>query len=379
MIRSIQRKRISIVAAVLFVIGVGCFAVGTVAAAPQETTTKESPDEESDEPTIDIDLDGITDAIDDLADDFDDFTDNWTEDLADVIKQVIFEPFRALAEVLVDILTHALTSYPDVGSNSDVRSLHSLSFRITLAAGGVVVAAAGILYMIGPVFGIGYAQVRTLLPRIIVAVMFGAVSTTLLQYSVDMAEAVTYAFQPANPTLASSLRLTGELVLVAVLESMLLLGLVLVFLIRDFYILFAAAIAPLIALGWSFPYAKKYADSMIGTYWAALLIGPVDMVLFRFTLSLLETEGGGTPHWLLAAAGILVMIWMPYQMYGASQAAGSGFRRMMSGAKRKVRNERRRQRQPGSDTTDREPQNRRGQSGERARSNSDYLWSGNDD
>jgi len=355
----------------LILIGAGIqVAVGVAIAAPPDTDE----DDEDEEPTIEIDLEGITDAIEDLADDFDSFTDDWTEDLADVITQVIFEPFQELAKVLVDLLTHAFTSYPDVHGNSDVTSLNNLSFKIALAAGGLVIAAAGFLHITGPVFGIGYAQLRTLLPRIVVALMFGAVSPQLLQYAVDMSEAATYAFQPANPGFFSTIRLTGELVLVAVLESMLLLGLVMVFIIRDFYIMFAAAIAPLLALGWSFPYTKKYADSMIGTFWAALLIGPVDMVLFRMTLSLLETEGGSMPHWLLAAAGILVMIWMPYQMYGASQAAGSGFRRMMSGARTKIRKQRMKQNQSNHENSEQSPGARKTRSN--TGSKDDYLWGG---
>ena len=343
----------------------------------EDSSDDEEDDEEDSAPVVEIDLEGVTDAIEDLADDFDEFTDGWTDDLADVLKQVLFKPFQELAKVLVDVLTHIFTSYPDVQGNSDVQEMHSLSLKIAFGAGSLVIAAAGILYMTGPIFGIGYAQVRTLLPRIIVALIFGTVSTTLLQYSVDMAEAATYAFQPANPNFTSTLRLSGELVLVAVLKSVLLLGLIFVFLIRDVYIMFAAALAPVIALGWSFPYAKRYADSMIGSYWAALLIGPVNMVLFRLTLSLLETDGFEAPHWLYALAGITLMIWMPYQLFSASQAAGNGFRRIMSGAEQKVRNEKRRQTQQKRPDYDGW---RQGEPRPQHRSNnSDYLWSGDDD
>ena len=356
----------------------GALQVGIDMAAAQATEE----DEEDEEPTIEIDFDGIEDAIDDLADDFDDlsdgfeeFADNWTEDLADVLKQVIFEPFAELAKVLVDTLTYVMTSYPQVQGNSDVTSLNNLSFQIAVAAGGLVLAAAGILTMTGPVFGIGYAQVRTLFPRIVVALAFGAVSPQLLQYAVDLSEAATYAFQPANPSFLASIRLTGEIALVGVLNSMLLLGLVMVFIIRDFYIMFAVAVAPLLALGWSFPGAKKYADSMIGTFWAALLIGPIDMVLFRFTLSLIETDGGQAPEWLLAAGGILMMIWMPYQIYGASQAAGSGFRHMVRRGRTKIREKSIEK----TDSNRRNTTNQRRQSGKAARNDGDYLWGSDDD
>lgn len=356
---------------VLMVLGAGLtVATDTVAAQSDE----EEEDEEDDQPVVDIDLDGVIDAIDDLTGNFDDFTDNWKEDLADVITQVIFEPFEELAELLVDILTHVFTSYPQLEGNNDVTELNSLSLKIAFAAGGLVIAAAGFLHITGPVFGIGYSQVRTLLPRIVVALMFGAVSVPLLQLAVDMSEAATYAFKPGNPGFWSSTRLTGEIVLVAVLQSSLLLGLIFVFLIRDFYIMFAAAIAPLLALGWSFPYTKKYADSMIGTFWAALLIGPIDMVLFRMTLSLLETEGGGVPHWLLAAAGILVMIWMPYQIFRASQSAGHGFRRMMSGARRKIRAERRQHREQRKQSNEQRQTQQRENVSPRDQTRDEYLY-----
>lgn len=298
-------------------------------------------------------------------------------DLVGALKEALFAPFQALAEVLVDVLTHAFTSYPQVQSNSDVAELHSLSLRIAFAAAGLVVAAAGVLYMTGPVFGISYSQVRVLLPRIVVALVFGAVSTTLLQYAVDLSEASALAFKPGDPIFASVLRLTGELVLVWVLKATLLISLVLVFIVRDFYILFAASVAPLIALGWSFPYAKRYADSLIGGFWAALLIGPVEMALFRLTLSLLETQGWEVPHWLLSSAGLLVMIWMPYQMYQASQAAGRGFRRLMRGARQKVRKERRRQRRVDRRRFDEQESGEQNQRGSQRRStDDDYVWDG---
>lgn len=299
-------------------------------------------------------------------------------DLVGALKEALFAPFQALAKVLVDVLTHAFTSYPQVQSNSEVAELHSLSLRIAFAAAGLVVAAAGVLYMTGPVFGISYSQVRVLLPRIVVALMFGTVSTTLLQYAVDLSEASALAFKPSDPTFASMLRLTGELVLIWVLKATLLVSLVLVFIVRDFYILFAASVAPLIALAWSFPYAKRYADSLIGGFWAALLIGPIEMALFRLTLSLLETQGWEVPHWLLSSAGLLVMIWMPYQMYHASQAAGRGFRRLMRGAKQKVRKERRRQNRPDRrDPPEQESPNQGDQRGSQRRStDDDYVWDG---
>lgn len=298
-------------------------------------------------------------------------------DLVGALKEALFAPFQALAEVLVDVLTHAFTSYPQVQSNGEVAELHSLSLRITFAAAGFVVAAAGVLYMTGPVFGISYSQIRVLLPRIVVALMFGAVSTTLLQYAVDLSEATALAFKPGDPTFTSVLRLTGELVLVWVLKATLLISLVLVFIVRDFYILFAASVAPLIALGWSFPYAKRYADSLIGGFWAALLIGPVEMALFRLTLSLLETQGWEVPHWLLSSAGLLVMIWMPYQMYQASQAAGRGFRRLMRGARQKVRNERHRQQRVNHrDFDESEPGKQDQRSQQRRSTDDDYIWDG---
>jgi hypothetical protein len=124
----------------------------------------------------------------------------------------------------------------------------------------------------------------------------------------------------------SATQLTGlsvTLVLVWVINAFLLLALVALFIIRNVYILFVAAISPLLALAWAFPSTKRYADTFISGYWTALAMAPLDVLVLKFIFSLLKAEGSGVQgvsNWVLGVAGFTLLLWVPYQLYGASQA-----------------------------------------------------------
>jgi hypothetical protein len=95
------------------------------------------------------------------------------------------------------------------------------------------------------------------------------------------------------------------------------------FIIRDIYILFVAAISPLLAVLWVFPKARRYADSFIAGWFAALLMAPLDMLVFHFLIEMMEGTGGGPEaiaNWLFGIAGFILLLFIPYQLYSASQA-----------------------------------------------------------
>lgn len=283
--------------------------------AQNETGVDEAEDEEDGGgPVIDLDplLDGISDLVDAVT--------GWGGKLEEILTDVIFGPFEALAKALIGILVHVITSYPTVHPSPEVSEIHRITFTVQVLLSTLVFAVAGIALITGPVLGVSYTQVRMIMPRVVIALVFGAVAPQLLQYAVELSHATTLAFKPTEAHLIGTIRLLGELTLVAVIDAMLLLAVAVLFLMRDVYILFAAAIAPLIALGWALPYVKGYADSLIGAFWAALLIGPLDMLVFRLAFSLIQDHGGQVPHWLWSIAALTLLLVVPYLVFSASQS-----------------------------------------------------------
>lgn len=253
-------------------------------------------------------------------------------DLVGSITEAIFYPFKKLAEELVGLLTHLFASYPQAQPNPDVQELHRISLIVTFALSTLTVVVTGMLFQIGPVFGVSYQQARMILPRVLVALVFATVSPFLLQYAVDLAEALTLAFQPSDPGFLGTIQLTGGLVVIALLDAFLLAAVAAIFVVRDVYILFAVAASPLIALGWALPYSRRFANSFIGVFWAFLLIGPLDMIVFRLILSLLQPNGVELPHWLLAMGGFAMLLGVPYMVLSTGQAMAGALAGMVVGA-----------------------------------------------
>jgi hypothetical protein len=262
--------------------------------------------------------------------------------LARLLAAVIWSPFRFLATQLLEMVGSVLTYTPRVNPNPAVRTIHSLTFDVALALTGTAVAAAGVLYIAGPVFGLRYEQVRMILPRIVVALGFAAVSLELLQYSVEITNLLTQAFIPSDLVFSKG-QITGitvQLVVVWLVNAVLLLVVVVMFIIRDVYILFAAAISPLVALAWAFPYTKRYADSFIAGWWSALAMAPLDALVLRFVPELMAGGGSalqGVSNWVFGVAAFTLLILIPYHLYGIAQSAVGQAYLLSRGAKRRVR------------------------------------------
>jgi hypothetical protein len=299
--------------------------ISTLVVAPvaaQETTPEE---EEEDDPAID--LSGITEAIDELAEGFNDFTKNWDKVLAETLKNVFYEPFQALVGYAITPVLNLLTLTPDVHPNPAVEDVNRDVLIVTYALSGLVFIVAGILHIIGPILGVTYGEVRKILPRVVLALIFGTVSLPLLQLSVDFTDALTQAFKPAvfDTSFQQLIGLSTGLILAYIIQSILLIAVALLFLIRDIYILFVAAISPLLALVWSLPRIKRYADTFIAGWFAALMIAPMNMLVLKFSFALMTGAGTnifqGVSNWLLGVASLLLLLLVPKQIWDASQAA----------------------------------------------------------
>jgi hypothetical protein len=318
--------KLSVLACLFLVLSAG--AALPVSAAEHD----EEDDEESDEgdTIINVELEKLGDVvtgIDELITEFQNFSKNWDKTLQNALTEAFFRPFQALGQELIRGAALALLNTPSVHPNPAVEEVHQdvLIVSIMLSTLGFVVA--GILYMFGPVIGVSYSQVRMILPRLVIAVVFGAISLPLLQLGVDLSDALVAAFAPTGVH-ASFRELAGlstGLVLVWVINAWLLLAFVLIFILRAVYILLVAAISPLIAIIWAVPGAKRYGDTFISGWFTALAMAPLDMLVLKFNLILMEGSGStglrSLSNWVLGVAGLVLLIWIPFQLYGASQAA----------------------------------------------------------
>jgi hypothetical protein len=236
----------------------------------------------------------------------------------------LFSPFRALAEVLIDTLVDVMMNTLPIYPNPPVQQIHRLTLAVALAVSVLAVAAAGVYYIAGVELGVPYRQIRLILPRLLIALGFSAVSLPLLQLGVDASNVFVEAFRPRDSVGVEQLAgLTSSLVLVWFINAWLLLALVVLFVIRLVYLMFGAAVSPLIGVAWAFPNTKRYADSLISTWWVLLAIAPIDVLVLRFNLAMLQGSGsvGLQPisNWILGVASFTLMLWIPYQLYGASQ------------------------------------------------------------
>ena len=305
---------------------IGLFTAPVAAQAGEPTTTPEEDEGEDDEGPI-IDLSGVIEAINQLIDDFQYFTENWDKTIEELLIAVFFKPFQTVAQQLIRFLSLLLMHTPDVHPNPAVEEVHSQVLLVTYMLSGLAFTATGLLYITGPLFGVSYNQVRMIIPRILAALIFSTVSLPLLQYAVELSNVLVQAFAPGQLYMSMSqlAGLSTAMVLAWVVQSAVLLVVVVMFIIRNVYIMFVAAISPLLALGWAVPKVKRYADSFIAGWWTALAMAPLDMLVLKFSFAMVQGNGGNIPgsisNWVLGVGAFSLLILVPHQLYGASQAA----------------------------------------------------------
>lgn len=246
----------------------------------------------------------------------------------DGLLGTLFSPFRALAEaminILVDVMLHSATIHP----NPAVTTIHRLTLMVALPATVLVVIAAG-FSGISDQLGIPLGDPRQTLPRLVVGVGFAVVALPALQIPVEFADALVEAFRPRDPIVVEQLAgLTTGLVLAWVINAVALVALVVLFVFRNVYLLFIAAIAPLVAIAWALPNTRSYAQSFISVWFALLATAPADALVLRFSLALLEGTGalGLQPvsNWILGTASFALMLAIPYQLLAVSQGLIGG-------------------------------------------------------
>lgn len=321
---------------------------GPAAAAPSDSSGSE--EEDSGDTIVNIDLSQVVDAVEELIDELQDFTGEWDETLKEILVETLFEPFLELLEALVEAFEALLTYTPAIESNPAVQEVHQDTLIVTYLLSGLGFAFAGLLYMIGPLLGVSYSEARQILPRMVLALIFASVSLPLLQYSVDLSGAFLTAFKPElmETSLRQMAGTSAAIAAVWLINSWLLLLAVIAFVLVDTYILLIAAISPLIALGWSLPKVKKYADSFIAAYWAALAVKPLDMLVLKFSFALMNTSSASlsqdVANWIYGMACFALLLWLPLQLYGASQTGIGQAYALTRSVKHRVRKHRQKKR-----------------------------------
>lgn len=315
----------------------GLVFVGTGVA--QEGSVPPSEEDSDDEENHD----GVIESIEDLVEEFQDFAGNFKNNLVDAITTALIQPFQNLSQESVEVVADLLMTTPSVDSNPAVQDVHGDVLIVTYLLGGLAFMAAGILYMIGPVLSVSYQEVRLILPKLVVALVFASVSLPLLELAVDFINALTGAFAPSQPNLSFQeiVGLGTGIAIVAVIQASLLLIVVVLFILRAVYIIFVAAISPVLALMWSLPKTSKYAESFIGGWFAALMIAPLDMLVLKLSLALMRgsATGGleGVANWMFGIAALTLLVLIPKQVWGTSQAAVGQVSTFVKGASKRYR------------------------------------------
>jgi hypothetical protein len=236
------------------------------------------------------------------------------------VTGIFLETTRVIWSELVKIITWT----PDVDGNPAVENLHRLCLQIAFALAAVVIMAAGVLHMTGPILGISYADIRLIIPRLVLGLGFGAVSLPLLQYGVDAANILVEVLLPPELNIAGMLGVSVATLLVIIIQATVLVVVVVAFVIRGAYILFVAAISPVLAVMWALPRARRYSQTFIAGWFAALLMAPADILVLRLMMELFQNGGPdvvtAVSNWVYGLAAAVLLLWVPRQLYGASQA-----------------------------------------------------------
>lgn len=292
-------------------------------------------DDEDDDPTIEInfDVDEVVDAIRRLADQLTDFTGSFSAVVTEILFQTFYQPFINLLRTTAAVVLGMMIWLPDT-TIPEVLEIHWLAYQAALLIGSAGFTVIGIVYMGYDPFGIPYHQIKPLIPRLLAALIFGAIAPWLLQYPVELAEVTAQALAPADMSFTGLLMLSGELILISVVQAFILLAVLIIFAVQKIYILFAVAASPLIAVMWALPYTRRYASPLIGAFYGFLLISWLDVIVFRLTVALLSVSSFDFASWIVGLGGVFLLLGVPYIVLTAGMSAAGPALAFASGAAR---------------------------------------------
>jgi len=232
------------------------------------------------------------------------------EQFKEAVASVLMELVKGLAETLNSILVRIFVSYPNVKQPA-VLDVHQDVFLVSLALASAAAVWIGVMHMFDRIDG------AWPLISLLVAVAFGAVAPDLLYYPVELSRLTTEALAPVDSNIVQVSRFSFEILLVLYIDVFLLLGTVMIFVARDFYLMLGVALAPLIALMAVTPPFRRYAETLTSIWFACLLIGPLNVVVLDLAMSLMGTDFMDTPHYLWGISGIALLFALPLILLGA--------------------------------------------------------------
>jgi len=259
---------------------------------------------------------GVLEAIREALEEIAYFLRNSDQILADALVSVVTDTFQRLAEILIDSLTYLFVNYPSLTSER-LLDLHAEIFRLSLMVGGAFLVWIGFLHVAGRLHGVRPTV------YLLTALVVGGVSPWLLDYLARFSSVVALSLRPAETGLTEIMGIWSGLVVVTIVNSSLLLAIVTVFVVRDIFLMFVAVSSPFLGLLLVFPYTRRYAASLLGAVGGFLLIGPLNMIVFRLMLTFYSTEAGELPQWIWGLGGLVLMLGIPYVVLSSGlQAAG---------------------------------------------------------
>jgi hypothetical protein len=287
--------------------------------------------------TIDISLDEVVDKLGELVDILSDFTGTFSEAMTDALFSVFWQPFLDLLHAAVQFVAFMLAWMPDT-TMPELLAVHHDVYLLSLGLGAVGFVVIGLLYIGAGPFTLPFRRLRPLIPKLLLALVFGGLAPWLLAPVVDLSEAIALALAPQDPDTTAMVMMGGELVLIAAVQAVVLLAVLIVLGMTKIFVVFGVAAAPLLAVLWAVPFrfTQTKADALIGVWWACLLVGPFNMIVFRLSLALLSFDGFDAASWILGLAGTVLMIGLPYILVQAGVAAAAPAMAAARGAARTV-------------------------------------------
>jgi len=252
------------------------------------------------------------------------------EEFKNALSSVLMDLVKGLAETLNAVLLRIFVSYPDV-TKSWVRETHQDVFIVSLVLASAAAVWIGVMHMTGRTDGI-----RSLI-SLLFAIAFGAVAPDLLYYPVEISRLTTKALAPADSNIIELSRFSFEVLLILALDVFLLLGTVMIFVARDFYLMLGVALAPLIALMAATPVLRRFADALTSVWVAFLLIGPLNVVVLDLSLALMGNSMDDTTHYLWGLGGIALLFGLPLILLGAGTLVFAPMTRIATQATGKVK------------------------------------------
>ena len=227
----------------------------------------------------------------------------------EALSAFVLVPIREGSEIMMTLLLRLLVGYPDVKS-SHVLNVHSDVFSVSVALATVAIIYIGLRQILNQRDG-----VRSIV-SILGALGAGAVAPYLLAPLVRLSQLLTSALLPSSIDELSSVQFTLELALVGLFNTLTVIGIGVIFVIRDVYLKFGVAAAPFLLLIAVTPYVRRIGQMLIYIWVAFLFIGPLDAIILDLALELLKTESS-LPHWLLVLGTIVLMFGVPIVVLGA--------------------------------------------------------------